>query len=898
MTLRGFGGCLLGLSLSGVCFGQLTPIELQGLEDSLYLGNFSLKDLQTNRTPFREMKLSDWVRDGMGDPVKSVDVLMKAHRLALNEKVGSIFTECFGPATGIELPKGAPVPKPAAGETTVDGPLKDILLPLAEAMTLADAAIRDALSKLKPAEQRLLIESLAVHSISEPSVKIGFVKDKPADIAQVVALMAKVDLSKIEWAGLTVEAAANAAADKLRAAKLDSVGKQRYLVNGLPVIVGGIGSDLHDEVDARITIDLGGRDMYRGRHGAGVGYSSVLIDLGGDDDYRVQDLSVGAAILGVGVALDLGGDDRFEGNALNFGVGIGGFGVLEKSGGDDVYKSVAGSQGFGLFGAGILLDTSGDDLYKIGIMGQGAGRTQGLGWLIDRKGNDIYQAGGLVLNQPLFDDVYYSNAQGFGEGYRDDAGGVPGGVGMITDGAGTDHYLAETYCQAASYWFSVGSLFDGSGNDSYRAHHYAQASSMHLTSSYLFDLSGADSYVTQYGAAQGIGHDYGLAFFLDRAGNDVYASRDARPGTGVSNGVGIFIESAGIDRYATSPGFASSARSMMSLGLFVELDGADLYPEGLADGSAIVEPSVVIRNDFGGGLQISGTTPKDPPKPGTKPKPSDIELKRLYDVACGWRVGSSAGGVDDAINELIAIGMPAFDWMVKEHLATINRLEVRAWARITNGIGIDAIAALGRRGLQGSDAEVEGVVRIGGEGRIADIGALLPGIIKNKPKIRDLAMRTAGTLKARGCTEVILPILFNADDYTKRVAMAALADIGDESAVGTAANYVSSPDPFVRDAAVRLILTNPEQANALGKVLIQDVDEQKARMGVLILGRLNMFKSLDLVAQSLSDPRPGVRISALLELNGRCPANYREAFVALIKDPIPTVARVARQVKP
>ncbi|MFM9873688.1 MAG: hypothetical protein ACKVQS_09525 [Fimbriimonadaceae bacterium] len=898
MSWRGLGGCILGLGLSGFCFGQLTSNELQGLEESLYLGNFSLKDLQTNRTPFREMKLSEWVRDGMGDPVKSVDVLMRAHRTALGSDVPKIFTECFGPATGIELPKSPPVPKPVSGETTVDGPLTDILLPLAETMTWADAAIRDALSKLKPAEQRLLIESLALHSVDEPRVKIGFVKDKPADIAQVVALMARVDMSKIEWAGLTVEMAANVAVGKLKAAKLDTVGKQRYVVNGLPVIVGGVGSDLHDEVDARITIDLGGRDMYRGRHGAGVGYSSVLIDLGGDDDYRVQDLSIGAAILGVGIAIDMGGDDRFEGNALNFGVGIGGFGVLEKSSGDDVYKSVGGSQGFGLFGAGILLDTGGDDLYKIGIMGQGAGRTQGLGWLIDRKGNDLYQAGGLVLNQPLFDDVYYSNAQGFGEGYRDDAGGVPGGVGMLSDGAGTDNYLAETYCQAASYWFSVGSLFDASGNDSYRAHHYAQASSMHFTSAYLFDLAGADAYVTQYGAAQGIGHDNGLAFFLDRAGNDVYASRDARPGTGVSNGIGIFIESAGIDRYATAPGFASVARSMMSLGLFVELDGADLYPDGFADGVAQVQPAVVIRNDFGGGLQTAPPVAPKIPTPGSKPKPSEAELKRLYDVACGWQVGSSAGGVDEAINELIAIGMPGFDWMVKSHLATINRLEVRAWARITNAIGIDAIAALGRRGLQGSDAELEGVIRIGNEGRIADIGALLPNVIKNKPKLRDLAMRTAGTLKARGCTEVILPILFNADDYTKRVAIAALADIGDAAAVGTAANYVSSPDPFVRDAAVRLILTSPEQAYALGKVLIQDVDEQKARMGVLILGRLDMFNSLDSVAQSLTDPRPGVRISALLALNGRCPANYREAFVDLIKDPIPTVARVARQVKP
>ncbi len=883
------------LGLVGVSWGQLTEREIQGLSDSLYLANFTLDDLKTERSPFRAMGVSDWVRDGMSDPVKQAGVLMEAHRAAIGGDARIGFEALFG-ASGIRSAAFNET-APPAGMTDAPEPIVGALLPLAQDMARADLMIREAFAKLSAADQRVLVESLPTLAIGQSRVKLGFVRGETVSVAEAAQLMESVDLDKIAAAGVIVESATKTAVVSLRALKLDFVGKRRFIVNGLPVVVAGIGADLHDETDARITIDLGGNDLYRGRHGAGVGYSSVLIDLAGDDDYRVPDLSIGAGILGVGVAIDAGGNDRFSGQSLNFGCGIAGVGILSKSGGEDRYELIAAGQGFGMFGIGMLLDSGGDDLYKIGLLGQGAGRTKGLGWLVDRGGDDVYQAGGVIVNAPLFDDVHYSQAQGFGFGFRDDAGGVPGGVGMLTDGAGRDSYLAETYAQASSYWFGVGSLYDLSGNDLYRAHHYAQGSAMHLTSAFLFDLAGADAYVTQWGAAQGIGHDYGLALFLDRSGNDVYASQDARPGTGVSNGIGIFIESAGSDRYSTTPGFGRVARAMMSLGVFVDLEGGDFYPADLRDDLAVVEPGLSIRNDAAG-IGAVATAERPRITPGSKPFPGAGEMKRIYDVACGWRVGSSQAAVDGAIDELIAIGTPAFEWMLENRLATVNRLEVRAWAQVANGIGEQAIAGLGRKALGGTDAEIEAVVRIGGEGRIVDVGAILPRIIQEKPAMRDLAIRTAGTLKARGCVEVILPLLFEADDITKRTIMACLAEIGDPASVGTAANYINSNDPFVRDAAVRLVLSNPQQAESLGKVLYQDVDEKKARMGVVILARLDMFNSLDLVGQALSDPRPGVRITALIELNGKCPPAYREAFLGLLRDPIPSVARVARTVRP
>lgn len=889
---------VLVLSFVGMAAAQLDEREVRGLEDALYLANYRLDDLKSDRSPFRGMALSDWVRDGMGDPLGFSEKLMHCHRLGILRDWKQVFAEVVTPATGIPLSE--PIPAVPPGETgNCPAELLAAIRPLAETMVSADAAIRKGVSALTPSEQRQLIESLSALAPDDRSIAISYVQGPVLPIEGAQELLKKVDLGLIFRAGLSVLSAAQEATAKLKAAKWDMTGKNRYTIAGLPVVVGGVGPDSHGERDARITIDLGGDDTYTGRHGAGVGYSSVLIDLGGDDTYRVPDLSVGAGVLGVGIAIDDGGDDRFEGQNVNFGSGIAGVGVLLKSGGNDCYRMTSVGEGFGMFGLGILSDSSGDDLYKIGVMGQGAGRSQGLGWLVDGKGDDLYQAGGLILNSPLFDDVYYSEAQGFGMGFRDDAGGVPGGVGLLTDGAGNDNYLGETYCQAASYWFSLGSLYDAGGHDNYRAYHYAQSSAMHLTSAYLFDLSGDDGYLTQFGAAQGIGHDYGLAFFLDRSGNDVYAARDARPGTGVSNGIGIFIDSGGIDRYSGEPGFAQAARSMMSLGVFVDLDGDDLYPGGMSNGAAIVAPQTAIRSDEPTTQKPGASeTPAPPPAPGSIPKPADSEIAKLYDTATGWRVGSSQKAVDDSINQLIGIGVPAFEWMVANRLASVDRLAVRAWARIVNGIGIDAVAALGRKALGGTDKELEAVIRIGAEGNIADIAAVLPRVIKEKPALRDLAIRAAGTLKARGCVDAILPTLFQADPFTQRTAMAALAEIGDPSSVGTAANYVDSPDPFVKDAAIRLVLTSPQQAEALGKVLISEPDERKARTGVVIMSRLNMFNSLNVVGAALSDPRPGVRITALLELNGRCPEQYREAFVALVKDPLPNVARVAKQVRP
>lgn len=883
-------------------FGQLTEREREGFRESLYLANLKPEDIITDRNPFPGLNLPKLIQNALRDPLATTDRLTSIHQSAATATISELLKSNLADAADLHPKFEAPALTPARND--LPAPLNEIVGRLAAEVAAADAEIREALSALKPAELRRLIEGLPSQAIEEPRIKLAFVRSSPASLAECRTLLARVDLNRIAQAGWRVQRAAEQAYTDLADTMPNLEGKQRFEIAGLPVIIAGKGADVHDEVDARITIDLGGDDQYTGRAGAGVGYSSVLIDLGGDDRYDVPDLSIGAGVLGVGVAIDGGGNDLLRGQSLCFGSGVGGIGTFTKVKGNDFYSSVAGSQGFGMLGAGVCLDTGGDDVYRLSLMGQGAGRLQGLGWQIDRAGNDTYRAGGLIMNQPLFTDVSYSFAQGFGMGFREDSGGLPGGVGLLTDIAGHDAYLAETYAQAASYWFGLGSLYDAAGNDHYNGYHYVQASAMHITAAYLLDLAGNDCYTTQYGAAQAIGHDYGLAMLYDRAGDDLYAARDARPATAVANGISIFLESAGNDRYADPPAYARRDRAMISLSIFCDLGGTDSYPDPFGQGFALIENTVSIRDDqLEPMVAPSGgaSTPQPPqadPQPGSIKYPGETRMAELYRIASQWGVGSATDEVNAAIREIIGIGKPAFEWMVQNRLAGANRLQIRAWARIANGIGANAIGLLGSRALGGSEAELEAVIRIGIEGRIQDIAALLPATIKDRPSLRLLAIRAAGALKARAASDAILPMLFQADPILVRTAIVALADIGDPNSIGTASTLLKSRDPFVRDAAIRLIASDPAQASSIGQSLADGDDEEAARTGLMLLGSIDMYNSLERIALALDDPRPGVRITALQLLNGRCPEASKEKMLALRDDPYPAVARVARAVNP
>lgn len=878
---------------------QLAPNERKGIEDSLFIGNLKLEDLKFARKPFQDPLRFKFIDTCLDDPLGSADTLMAWHSSATEGKLSMLAATAFRHSFG-ELPasKGPVPPGAFTGVWKLPEGMRQVVLDLVAQIQACDAEIKSALSKLSAEEQRELIEGLPVWAVEEPKVAFEFVKGKPASQKRILELMSRVDLKKILVAGIRLSDDAERAEAVLKSKNFDVPETVKTVINGLPIIVSGKTNDVHDETDARLTIELGGDDSYRGRHGAGVGYGSVLIDLGGDDRYNVRDLSVGAGVLGVGVAIDAGGSDVFRGRSICFGSGLCGIGLFQKQGGHDLYQSTSLAQGFGLFGIGVCLDTAGDDVYNVKLFGQGASRTQGEGWLVDRLGSDQYRAGGLSMNEPLFTGVAYSFAQGFSSGYREDTGGLSGGVGLLTDLHGDDFYLGETYMQAASYWFSVGSLFDGGGNDTYTGTHYCQASAMHCCGAFLFEMGGNDSYVTKVGASLSIGHDYGVSFLLDRAGDDIYAARDSTPGVGVANGLGIFVDSAGIDRYDGPPGQGNAARGTGSLGVFVDLSGQDKYRAGLEDGQGTSSSNWGTALDLESVAQNTAVAPEQhkSPTPGSAPKPSDAELEKIYSLATQWGVGSAQAAVQENVDKLIAIGVPAFDWMLDKHLGSADRLQLRTFVAVARALGADAGASVGPKAIRGTKAEKRNVISIAMDAGIQDVGAIL-GPLMDDPELRDIAARAAGPLKATGAVEALMRLCLSDDKLLARAAMVSLAQIGSPETTGTAQAMLRSTDFLTREAAMSLLLKFPESVKEAGTALLGDADETRARLGLRLLGNSGSPENLKLIAGSLLDPRPGLRIEALLQLDGRCPQEYRQAFLSLQRDPVAVVKAVANRVR-
>lgn len=890
---------MLGGAVACAGLAQLSEPEREGLRSVLSVGGLTEQDLNFPRNVHPQVPRLPLIDLAVGQPLEAADRLMRLHASAENSGMAPLLRSALLDALSDQAPSAVEEPDRLQGLAMLPVGIREPILQLASWTLWATSEVREATRELSAEERRVLVESLPRWAVEEEAVRFDFATNRPATRDRTFELVQKVDLVRIRHAAVVLADAVERAIPKLQAAPEDIQGILRVRLAGVVVVVGGRGRDVHSDTDAHLTVDLGGDDLYVGRHGAGVGYASVLVDLGGNDTYQTRDLSIGAGLLGIGIARDLGGSDVARAGSLSLGAGLAGVGVFAKDGGNDSWSATSLSQGFGMFGAGVFLDTGGDDAYSLMLMGQGAGRTFGVGWLVDRSGHDFYRAGGLSLHTPMFADVHFSFAQGFGMGYREDDGGVSGGIGLLTDLAGNDAYIGETYCQAASYWLALGSLYDGGGHDAYTAYHYAQSSAMHLCASFLFDLGGDDGYLIRFGAAHAIGHDYGVAFLLDRAGNDVYAGRDSTPGVGNANGLGVFIDSDGADRYQGPPGRGNPARGTGSLGVFVDLNGADLYREGLADGGAFADGNWGLRLDLP--THIAPPEAEPPPRvsptPGSTPMPDQTRLEQIFARASQWSVGVARDQVQENLDLLVSIGVPALEWMLENKLATSDRLQDRAFVHVVRALGEPGAAAVGRKVFaEPSTQELKSLIRIAMDADLRDVGAVLPAHIEN-PEMQMLVVRAAGALQAAACIPELNRLLLSEDPMLARAAMVSLLQIGSAESVTTAQAMLGSPDFLIRNAAIALIAKFPDQARSVGERMSRDPEESKARVGLRLLGSAPSEEALRIIGSFLLDQRPGVRIEALLQLNGRCPMEFRNTFNSLRRDPVALVRTVASQVR-
>jgi hypothetical protein len=398
---------------------------------------------------------------------------------------------------------------------------------------------------------------------------------------------------------------------------------------GRVVISGGL-DDVHTRSDYAILIDLGGDDDYTGGV-AGINSLdtpiSVAIDCGGQDVYANDDPLVnsqGAGVLGAGILIDMAGNDRYQARKMAQGCGLFGLGILLDISGDDDYKLETSGQGCGYFGIGLNLDMTGIDTRYLFGDGQGFGGVGGIGVCADYEGNDKYTAEPYesVAHRGDYhseNKINVNAAQGAGMGRRGDGSdghSWAGGLGMLIDIKGMDHYYSGNWTLGCGYWLGTGLVYEGEGDDLYESVYFTQASGAHYCIGAIIDEGGNDTHKLWETAGAGIafGWDYTVAMLFDRGGNDHYEAKIISLGCAQIRSDALLIDIGGDDSYqlqAGQQGFGAATYQASydvpnkispydayarSFALLLDIGGLDSYSDWAPD-SLTISPSSVAGND-------------------------------------------------------------------------------------------------------------------------------------------------------------------------------------------------------------------------------------------------------------------------------------------------------------
>jgi len=644
------------------------------------------------------------------------------------------------------------------------------------------------------------------------------------------------------------------------------------------IIVGGTGQNIYTQ-EAFMIIDLGGDDTYLNSAGGANGlsgrYFSIVIDLAGNDNYvSRRSFSQGSGVFGIGILVDCGGDDLYEARHLSQGVGFFGSGILVDYGGLDEFVAHTFAQGAGMFGTGILWQRGGHTKYQAACMTQGFGGVQGLGLLLDEGGNEIYFAGGEYPCSWL-PGRYFSLAQGFAFGMRPYAGG---GVGILCDLKGDDHYRADVYGQGASYWYSIGLLLDAEGNDIYDAYQYCQGAGIHLSTGALIDRIGDDSY-TAHAICQGGAHDYSVGMLIERAGNDRYAGDMEAQGASIYNSFALLLDYAGDDSYAAgepdrclASGQSGEKREYGSIALMLDLAGKDNYPQGHNNNSIWLKPN------YGAGLDTEGLTssvlhrvlPPEFPMKTANPSPAarlyiidpvdpKHPIERLFRRAISDE--PDAGKAWDEVKQRAAEVLP---YLVDRLNSPDINYQVK-FGELVDHLNTDAIPLLIAGLRRAQDDKVAGLccyflARFDEKARVA-IPAVLP--LLERDKTRAVALYTIGHMRAAQAFQPAMEALDSDRELVRLRATQALGRIGDPGAIERLINKLDDDLYHVRYAAEDALV-------AFGKASIAPLAaaygraSDRARPHLLeALARLGDERSLGWAREFYKNDNPLVRDAIL-----------------------------------
>lgn len=350
--------------------------------------------------------------------------------------------------------------------------------------------------------------------------------------------------------------------------------------------------------DPLLVLDVGGDDEYEFLAPSDTHAISVLLDHGGNDSYvaTAAGADPSSATLGYGILWDTEGDDRYQGTEQAQASALFGAALLFDGGGSNRFVASGHSQAHAIGGIAVLASGSGDDTYTAQTHSQGAGGPGGVAVLVDTGGDDRYTLSNVPLVQPSaqLPDRNTSMGQGAGYGVRGvffDGRSTAGGIGMLLDLAGNDRYEAQVFAQGVGYYEGLGILVDDGGDDRFEDAWYGMGAGVHYAAGVMLKRGvGNDVYRSTHEMVLGTGNDFSVGVFVDEGGDDDYSVGQLSLGVAHSNSAGIFVDGAGNDRYtvaspdcralglASMHAWGNARETLPSLGLFMDLGGADSYP--------------------------------------------------------------------------------------------------------------------------------------------------------------------------------------------------------------------------------------------------------------------------------------------------------------------------------
>lgn len=476
---------------------------------------------------------------------------------------------------------------------TLSGPLRFELALMVSALGRAHGLLQHALARLPIEATPELLRRQALDGRISPSVEPDFrtllpLMDHEALLAGMLDLTAAVERLKgfVSTAPHLPKVAWTLDTPKGRIV-VDTTGRDNVYVMQAPLLL----------------LEVGGNDRYEFLPRSNSHPLSVLLDHQGDDHYSAATPGAdpSAATLGYGILWDTQGHDRYEGTQQAQASALFGAALLVDGGGHNHWTASSHAQAHAIGGLAVLLSGSGHDQFTAQTHSQASAGPQGVAVLSDVAGNDRYSLSNVPLLRPSpqLPDRNTSMGQGAGRGLRADSvhgDTTAGGIGLLLDLAGDDHYSAQVFAQGVGYQEGMGLLVDEGGNDNFEAAWYSMGAAAHQGAGVLLKRGqGADTYQASHAVAMGAAHDFSVGVMVDEGGDDFYSAGDLSLGAAHDNSTALFRDATGNDRYEVlaptcrALGVAhvsESGRSpgdFVNMGIFIDQGGTDVYPKHCAD---------------------------------------------------------------------------------------------------------------------------------------------------------------------------------------------------------------------------------------------------------------------------------------------------------------------------